>query len=85
MAAVDANLSEDTLAQVMERADGVPLFIEEFTKWFRDTSKTLVQGGNSHHNSAFARTSIPATLQDSPLAQLATLSAISAHWTERAD
>ena len=70
LAAVDANLSEDTLAQVMERADGVPLFIEEFTKWFRDTSKTLVQGGDSHHNSAFARTSIPATLQDSLLAQL---------------
>ena len=70
LAAVDANLSEDTLAQVMERADGVPLFIEEFTKWFRDTSKATVQGGDSQHNSAVARTSIPATLQDFLLAQL---------------
>jgi class 3 adenylate cyclase/tetratricopeptide (TPR) repeat protein len=63
-----AGLPDEVFNQILERTDGVPLFIEEFTK-------AVLEGSRAEAGSGTARSgpmsfSIPATLHDSLMARL---------------
>jgi class 3 adenylate cyclase/predicted ATPase len=63
-------LPKEIADQIVERADGVPLFIEELTKAVVESG--LVVDAGDHYNLAgpFPQLAIPATLNDSLLARL---------------
>jgi class 3 adenylate cyclase/predicted ATPase len=63
-------LSEDKLAGIVERADGVPLFVEEFTRWVMETGGSPLEGSQSLRAAISGRTAIPETLQDPLMSQL---------------
>ncbi len=60
----EALLPPDVVRQIIERADGIPLFVEEITKSVLEA--TAAAGGRD----SAARISIPGTLQDSLVARL---------------
>jgi tetratricopeptide (TPR) repeat protein len=60
----DAGLSSETVDEIVERADGVPLFVEELTKAILETSDRLLTA------SALPELAIPATLHASLIARL---------------
>ena len=63
-------LPADILAQMMERTDGIPLFIEEMTKAVME-SGVLEDAGDRYELARSApTTTIPATLRDSLMARL---------------
>jgi predicted ATPase/class 3 adenylate cyclase len=64
-------ISPQLRAQIVDRADGIPLFIEELTKYVLET--TNAEG--SVENSKGPTTLIPATLRDSLMARLDKLGA----------
>ena len=65
-----ASLPESVVEQVYDRAGGVPLFVEEFTKMLQE-SVVLDQAGQGDAGSkAWLRREIPATLQDLVMARL---------------
>jgi class 3 adenylate cyclase/predicted ATPase len=58
------------LAQVAERSDGVPLFVEELTAVLLEAGALRVVGGEVQATDAFDAQAIPATLQDLLMARL---------------
>ena len=70
------NLPTDLVAHIVERTDGVPLFIEEFTRVLMESG--AVGGGDSGAESAkdIHLEAIPATLQDLLLARLNRLASV---------
>ncbi len=67
-----AELPTDLLEEIIERTDGVPLFLEEVTKAILETAEA--QGGDGARSAVSAipgqRTAVPATLQASLMARL---------------
>jgi predicted ATPase len=67
-----AELPTDLLEEIIERTDGVPLFLEEVTKAILETAEA--QAGDGARSAVAAipgqRTAVPATLQASLMARL---------------
>ena len=65
-------LPDTVLQEIVARADGVPLFIEELTKTVLETAgDTTAPDGDRHRSAGTSpRPTIPATLQDSLMARL---------------
>ena len=58
------------LAQIMEKTDGVPLFVEEITKAVLESGQLKAVEGHYDLVGAFSALTIPATLQDALMARL---------------
>lgn len=63
-------LSADAVDQVVERADGIPLFLEELTKAVLESTLPACRDGRYGHDSPLPDFVIPASLQDSLVARL---------------
>ncbi len=63
-------LPEAVIEQVYDRAGGVPLFVEEFTKMMRESVASDRAGQGDAGSKAWLRREIPATLQDLVMARL---------------
>ncbi len=63
-------LPEAVIEQVYDRAGGVPLFVEEFTKMVRESGASDRAGQGDAGSRAWLRREIPATLQDLVMARL---------------
>jgi TOMM system kinase/cyclase fusion protein len=63
-------LPTEVLAQIVERTDGVPLFVEELTKAILESGHLRAVDGHYELTGSFATFAIPATLQDSLMARL---------------
>jgi serine/threonine protein kinase/predicted ATPase len=63
-------LPESVIEQVYDRADGVPLFVEEFTKMVRESGASDRAGQGEAGSKGWLRREIPATLQDLLMARL---------------
>ncbi len=61
--------------RIVERADGVPLFVEELTKMVLESDLVAVQGGRYELTGPLTDLAIPSTLQDSLMARLDRLDA----------
>ncbi len=61
--------------RIVERADGVPLFVEELTKMVLESDLVAVQGGRYELTGSLTQLAIPTTLQDSLMARLDRLDA----------
>jgi class 3 adenylate cyclase/predicted ATPase len=63
-------LPEDVVEHIVDKADGVPLFVEELTKAILESD--LLREGTDHYTltGALSKLAIPATLQDSLMARL---------------
>ncbi len=68
-------LPSDLLAKIVERTDGVPLFVEELTKTVLDAHATGAHGGRTVAGVLSATSAVPATLHASLMARLDRLSA----------
>jgi class 3 adenylate cyclase/predicted ATPase len=66
-------LASDIVDEIIERTDGVPLFLEEVTKAVLETAEAATRGAVASIPSA--RTAVPATLQASLMARLDRLGA----------
>jgi class 3 adenylate cyclase/tetratricopeptide (TPR) repeat protein len=73
VAGAESQLPRGVLDQIAERADGVPLFAEELARAVFDAGLVAEEEGRYEHGGATSR--IPATLQDSLMARLDSLSA----------
>jgi class 3 adenylate cyclase len=60
----------EVLAQIVEKTDGVPLFVEEVTKAILESGHLTEADGHYELTGAFSTLAIPATLQDSLMARL---------------
>jgi predicted ATPase len=69
-------LPEELVAQIAERTDGVPLFVEELTKALLESGLLREQNGRWVLDGPLGRLAIPATLQASLIARLDRLSAV---------
>ncbi|MEO7363288.1 MAG: AAA family ATPase, partial [Gemmatimonadaceae bacterium] len=58
------------LKEIIAKADGVPLFVEELTKFLIESNNVRDKGGILQYASRATRTSIPTTLRDSLMARL---------------
>ena len=65
-----APLPESVVEQVYDRAGGVPLFVEEFTRMLHESVVLNPTGQGDAGSSAWLRREIPATLQDLVMARL---------------
>jgi class 3 adenylate cyclase/predicted ATPase len=63
-------LPQEVLAQIVERTDGVPLFVEEITKAILESGQLKALDGHYEFTGALRTLTIPATLQDSLMARL---------------
>src|SRR5262245_49897308 len=63
-------LPPEVLAQVVEKTDGVPLFVEEITKAILESGQLTEVDGHYELTGYFSTFAIPATLQDSLMARL---------------
>jgi predicted ATPase len=63
-------LPHEVLQQIVERTDGVPLFVEEITKAILESGQLTAVDGHYELTGAFSTFAIPATLQDSLMARL---------------
>ena len=63
-------LPESVVEQVYDRAGGVPLFVEEFTRLFQESVAQDQAGQGDAGSRAWLRREIPATLQDLVMARL---------------
>jgi serine/threonine protein kinase/predicted ATPase len=63
-------LPETVLEQVYDRAGGVPLFVEEFTKMVRESGVSDQVGQGDAASKAWSKREIPATLQDLVMSRL---------------
>src|SRR2546422_6472422 len=63
-------LPQEVLAQIVEKTDGVPLFIEELTKAILESGHLKDVNGHYELIGSFSTFAIPATLQDSLMARL---------------
>ena len=78
----------EILRHIAEKADGVPLYVEEMTKAVLESGVLKEKNGHYELAGSIASLSIPATLQDSLMARLDRLVAAKAvaqyafgHWT----
>jgi class 3 adenylate cyclase/predicted ATPase/uncharacterized protein involved in tolerance to divalent cations len=69
-------LPDEVLERINERADGVPLFIEELTKMIIGSGQLVEEEEAFRLNGNMDELAIPATLQDSLMARLDRLSAV---------
>jgi class 3 adenylate cyclase/predicted ATPase len=60
----------EVLAQIVEKTDGVPLFVEEITKAILESGHLKDVHGHYEFTGSFSTFAIPATLQDSLMARL---------------
>jgi class 3 adenylate cyclase/predicted ATPase len=60
----------EVLAQIVEKTDGVPLFIEELTKAILESGQLTAVDGHYELTESFSTFAIPTTLQDSLMARL---------------
>lgn len=58
------------VAQIVDKTDGVPLFLEELTKTVLESDLLIEADGRYDYSSAGSKISIPATLRDSLMARL---------------
>ncbi|MBC8088274.1 MAG: AAA family ATPase [Phycisphaerae bacterium] len=58
------------MKEIIAKADGVPLFVEELTKFLLESNRVRDKGGTFEYTTGETRTSIPATLRDSLMARL---------------
>ncbi len=65
-----ASLPESVVEQVYDRAGGVPLFVEEFTKMLQESVRLDQSGQDDTDFKAWLRREIPATLQDLVMARV---------------
>ena len=65
-----AALPTDLVDEIIERTDGVPLFLEELTKAMLEAAKTPDEGRSATSVIPGQRTAVPATLQASLMARL---------------
>jgi class 3 adenylate cyclase/predicted ATPase len=63
-------LPHEVLAQVVEKTDGVPLFVEEMTKAILESGQLIAVDRHYELTGSFSTFAIPATLQDSLMARL---------------
>jgi class 3 adenylate cyclase/predicted ATPase len=63
-------MPHEVLAQVVEKTDGVPLFVEEITKAILESGQLTARDGHYELTRSFSTFAIPATLQDSLMARL---------------
>src|SRR5262245_26264892 len=63
-------LPPEVLQQILEKTDGVPLFVEEITKAILESGHLKEVAGHYERTGSFATVAIPATLQDSLMARL---------------
>jgi predicted ATPase len=63
-------LPKEVLAQIIEKTDGVPLFVEEMTKALLESGHLTAVDGHYELTGALSTLAIPATLQDSLMARL---------------
>ena len=63
-------LPPEVLAQIIEKTDGVPLFVEEMTKALLESGHLKEVDGHYELIGSFSTFAIPATLQDSLMARL---------------
>jgi len=63
-------LPQEVLAQIVEKTDGVPLFVEELTKAVLEAGVLQEVDGHYELLGSFSTFAIPATLQDSLMARL---------------
>jgi len=61
---------QEVLAPIVEKTDGVPLFVEELMKAILESGQLTARDGHYEFTGAFATVAIPATLQDSLMARL---------------
>jgi serine/threonine protein kinase/predicted ATPase len=64
------NIPTSIVEQVVERTDGVPLFVEEVTIMIVESGSLREVGGNTEISGSFALHEIPATLHDLLMARL---------------
>ena len=64
------NLPANLVTQIVERTDGVPLFVEEFTQVLLESGSLSRRGDRVELSPSFDLSAIPATLQDLLLARL---------------
>ena len=70
----DTPLPEEVRQQIVERTDGVPLFVEELTKTILESDLRGDESGRNSLPEGRSKTAIPATLHDSLTARLDRLS-----------
>jgi len=63
-------LPHEVLAQIVEKTDGVPLFVEELTKAILESGQLKALDGHYELVGSLSTLTIPATLQDSLMARL---------------
>jgi predicted ATPase len=63
-------LPAEVMQLIVERADGVPLFVEELTKAILESGQLTAVDGHYELTGALSTLAIPATLQDSLMARL---------------
>src|SRR5262249_38650156 len=63
-------LPQEVLAQIVEKTDGVPLFVEEMTKAILESGQLKAVDGHYELVGSSTTLTIPATLQDSLMARL---------------
>jgi predicted ATPase len=66
----EKTLPQEVLAQIVEKTDGVPLFVEEITKAILESGQLKAVDGHYDLIGSFSTFAIPATLQDSLMARL---------------
>ena len=60
----------EVLAQIIEKTDGIPLFVEEITKAILESDQLKAVDGHYEFTGSLTTFAIPATLQDSLMARL---------------
>jgi predicted ATPase len=63
-------LPQEVLVQIVEKTDGVPLFVEEITKSLVESGQLEAVDGHYEFTGSLSTVAIPATLQDSLMARL---------------
>lgn len=63
-------LAPALMKEIIAKADGVPLFVEELTKFLLESDRVRDKGGVYQYTTGETRASIPATLRDSLMARL---------------
>jgi class 3 adenylate cyclase/predicted ATPase len=63
-------LPQEVLTQIVEKTDGVPLFVEEFTKSLLESGQLEAVDGHYELIGSLSTLAIPVTLQDSLMARL---------------
>jgi hypothetical protein len=70
LVASDRPLPEDITAEIVERTDGIPLFVEELTKAVLETEARGAEGKKTLTTAPLSAPTVPATLHASRIARL---------------